>query len=82
MKMRGFRHILRALKHHVLEEMRETGAPFGLVARSDVVINTDGNDWHRLVLIEHNAQSIVESILFNRRVWNLESFLHVESDPN
>src|SRR5215813_13893543 len=80
--MRGFGNVVRALKHHVLEQMRKTSATFRFVTRADVVVDADGNDRHRLVLIQDNAQSIVESKLFDRRVWNLKSFLHVESDPN
>ena len=80
--MRGLRHVFRSLKHHVLKQVRETRAPFRLVARTNVVVNADGDNRHRLVLVQNDAQSILEGELFDQSVWNLKSFLHVESGPS
>ncbi len=75
--MPGFRHVLRALEHHVFEEMGEPGAPFAFVARAYIVIDRHGNDWHRVVFVQNDAQAIIEGELFDWCVWNLKSFLHV-----
>ena len=82
LKVRGFRNVLGALKHHVLEQMRESGAAFGFVARTDVIVNADGNDRHGLILIEDDPQSVIESELFDRGVWNWKSLLHLKAARN
>src|SRR5689334_10054087 len=66
----------------MLKQVRETGAALRLVARADIVINAHRDDRHRLVLVQDYTESVVECELFDRRVWNLKSFLHVESDPS
>src|SRR2546425_1064283 len=75
--MPGLRHIFRALKHHVLEEMGEPGAPLSLVARAYVIIDGNRNDWHRMLFVQNDAQAVIEGELFDWCVWNLKSFLHV-----
>ena len=56
--------------------MRKARAAFAFVARTHVVIDGDGNDRDRMVFIQDDPQSVVESELFDGGNWNLESFLH------
>jgi hypothetical protein len=41
--------VFRAFEHEMLEQMREPGAPFPLVARPDVVRDRDGDDRRRAI---------------------------------
>ena len=52
--------VLRALKHHVLEQMREAAAPFGLEAEADVVVHADGDDGRGAVRRDDDAQAVFE----------------------
>ena len=52
--------VFRALEHHVLEEMREAGAPLRLDAEADAVVHGDRGRRHRLVGGDHDAQPILE----------------------
>ncbi len=52
--------VLRALEHHVLEEVREAGASLALVARADVVLDDDGVDRRRVILGDDHAQAVLE----------------------
>ncbi len=54
------RHVLRALEHHVLEQVREAGAAADLVAAADVVDDVHGDGRRRVVDEHHDAQAIVE----------------------
>ena len=58
--------VLRALKHHVFEEVREAGAAFFFVARADVVGDGDGISGRAVVLGKDHAQPVVELVLFER----------------
>ena len=51
-------HVLRALEHHVLEEMREPGAAGTLVLRSDVIPDRDVHDWRRVILGQDHAEPV------------------------
>ena len=44
LEVRVARHVLRALEHHVLEQMREAGAPGFLVGRADVIPEVHGDE--------------------------------------
>jgi hypothetical protein len=61
----------------VLEEMRETGAAKFLVARTDVVINDNGNNRHCGISAENYAQAVTESELFDWCYWELKVLWHV-----
>ena len=50
--------VLRALEHHVLEEMREAGAARLLVLRADVIPELDVHDRRRLVLVQDDDQAV------------------------
>ena len=52
--------VLRALEHHVLEEMREPRASRPLVLRTDVVPERHMNDRRRVILREDHGQAVVE----------------------
>ncbi len=76
LKVRGLGHVLGPLKHHVLEKMSKARAAFALVARAHVVINSYRDYGHRMIFIQDDSQSVIESELFDGGDWNLESFLH------
>ena len=52
--------VLRALEHHVLEEMREAGAAGALVARADVVDDGDREDRRDVILGDDHAQAVLQ----------------------
>ena len=74
--MRGFRDILRPLKHHVLEQVGKSRPAFTLVTRAYVVINRDRNDRNGMIFIQNNAQAVIQTEFFYGCMWNLKSFLH------
>ena len=51
-------HVLRALEHQVLEEMREPGAPGLLVLRADVIHELQVDDRRRMVFRQHQRQTV------------------------
>ena len=57
------RHVLRALEHHVLEQVREAGAPGGLVGRADVIPQVDGRQGQPVVLGEDHGQAVGQRVL-------------------
>src|SRR2546421_4266674 len=59
LKVRGFRHVLGTLKHHMLEEMSETCAPLTLVSRADIVIDSNRYDWDGMVFVQNYAQAVL-----------------------
>ena len=59
-EMFALAHVCRALKHHVLEEMRKSRAPRPLVAASDVVANVYGIHRRAMVRHQNHAQPVVE----------------------
>jgi hypothetical protein len=52
--------VLRALEHHVLEQVREARQSLALVARPDVVRDVQGDHGHAVILHELHAQTVVE----------------------
>ena len=50
--------VLRALEHHVLEEVREPGAARPLVLRADVIPDRDVHDRRRVILGQDHAQPV------------------------
>ena len=58
------RNVLRPLKHHVLEQMRETGAPRLFVGGADVVPEVDGDERQPVVLRQDHAQPVWQRIRF------------------
>src|SRR5262245_19056714 len=77
--MRCFWNVLRTLEHHVFKKMRETGSSFFFIARTDVVVNGDRNDWYRPVRTEDHTQTIVQRELFDRDGRYLKIFSHKDS---
>src|SRR5687768_8670553 len=67
--MPGLRHVLRALEHHMLKQMRKTGAPFTLVPRTNIIINRNRHDRDRVIGIQDYAQVVGKRVLlyFKRR---------------
>ena len=52
--------VLGPLEHHVLEQMREPGAPLALVARADVVVDDDREHRRGVILRDDHAQAVLE----------------------
>jgi len=52
------RGIRGALKHHVLEEVREAAAPLRFEAEPNLVIDADGNHGRSGIRRDHHVQSI------------------------
>ena len=50
--------VLRALEHHVLEEVRESGTARLLVLRADVVPDLSVNDRRRMIFEEHDLETV------------------------
>ena len=63
-----FSGVLGALKHHVLEQMREAAAPARLEAKSDVVVDADGDDGRGAVRRDHHAQAVFKGRALDRYV--------------
>ena len=54
----------RALKEHVLEQVREAGAPRRLVGRPDVIPEVHGDDRRRVVLGQRDEQPVRRAEMF------------------
>ena len=50
--------VLRAHEHQVLEEVREPGPPRLLARRSHVIPDVDGDERHRVVLVQDDVQPV------------------------
>ncbi len=61
-EMRLLAHVLGALKHHVLEQMREAGAALCLVHRPDVIPQVHGNQGQAMVLVQQHGQAIGQRV--------------------
>ena len=57
-EVRVFGHVLAALEHHVLEEVREAVPALRLVLRPDVVPDVDGDDGRAVILVQHHPQAV------------------------
>jgi hypothetical protein len=51
-------HVLRALKHHVLEEMRETCPAGLLVRRPDVIPEVHGHERKPVIFAQDHVQAV------------------------
>ena len=56
----AFLHVLRALEHQVLEEVREAGAAGPLVGRAHVIPDVDGHDGHAGVAVQDHVEPVGE----------------------
>ena len=56
--VRVARHVLAALEHHVLEQVREAGASGLLVLRADVIPELQMDDRRRVILVEDHRQAV------------------------
>ena len=57
-------NVLRALKHHVLEQMRKAGAAGLLVGGADVIPEVDGDERQPVVLRQDHPQPIRQRSTF------------------
>src|SRR6185437_17047762 len=55
--------VLGALEHHVLEEVREAGAPSTLVQRADVIPEIDGDERQTMVLVRDDSEAVRQRVL-------------------
>jgi hypothetical protein len=55
--------VLRALKHHVLEEVREAGESGAFVGRTDVIPEIGGDERQALVFDQNHFEAVLEFIL-------------------
>src|SRR6185503_12446924 len=56
------RDVLRGLKHHVLEEVRKTGAARFLVGRTNVVPEIHRDHWQSVILGEDYVETVRERV--------------------
>ncbi len=63
--MLAFADILRALEHHVLEEMREARMPRLLVPRAHIKRHAQRHGRRRVIFREHYAQTVLQRELLN-----------------
>src|SRR5260370_30157425 len=60
--------VFRPLKHHVLEQVRESASSTRLEAKPNLVIDTDGHQRCRPIRRNHHSQSVFEYSAFDRYV--------------
>jgi hypothetical protein len=58
--------MLGALEHQVLEQVREAGAPWPLMARADQIEHLDRDDRQGVIFTQKYGEPIVELILLDR----------------
>src|SRR5258705_422129 len=63
--------VLVALKHHVLEQMREPAASIGIILGPDVVPNLDSYRWTGMILDRVNLQTILQGSMIERQLLHL-----------
>jgi hypothetical protein len=56
-------HVLRALEHHVLEEVSKPGLAGALIAGADVIGDCNRKDWCAMVGRDDNAQPVLETLV-------------------
>jgi hypothetical protein len=66
--------VLRALEHHVLEEMREAAPARPLVLGADVEPLIDVDDRKLPIDVEDDLQSVGEGVLFKLDLWSRPGF--------
>ena len=66
----------------MFEKVREAGSTFSFITRTDVVIEGDGNNGHRVVFAQNNAQTVGKSKLCDGSWCELESFSHFYLDSS
>ncbi len=67
----AFADVLGPFEHHVLEQMREAGAPGVFVVRADVVGDRNSVGRRGMIFGEHDAQAVVELVLLDRNLQGL-----------
>ena len=69
--------MLVALKHHVLEQMREPTAPIGIILGSDVVPNLHCDRWTGMKL--QSSKSVIRFVRWHaettsKEAWGIERY--------
>src|ERR1700686_4198207 len=62
-------HVLRTLKHHVLEKVSKTCVAGQLVPRADVKCYAERHSWRSVIFREHDAQAVLQSKLLYRDLY-------------
>ena len=65
-------HVLRALEHHVLEQMRKPGSSRLLVSRADVVPHGQMHDRRRMILGQDHAQPVRQRSDLVLEFWRMD----------
>ena len=73
-------HVGRALKHHVLEQVREAGAAFRLDPESDAVVDRHGDGRRGVTLADDDLQSIRQPVINDRYIDGLGKGVGREND--
>src|SRR5689334_20484710 len=60
--------ILRPLKHHVLEEVREPRPPAPLVLRADVIPDVDRDNRRLMVFMQNDGQAVRKRVFLVRNL--------------
>src|SRR6185295_15737149 len=80
LKVSRLGNVFRSLKHHVLEEMGETGSSQLFITRTDVVVQSDGYDRHSMVFAQNNAKTIGKIKLLDGGWRKRQSIGHFDLD--
>ena len=56
--------VLRPFKHHVLKQVRKSGAAGTFVSRTDVIPDIGRHQWKPVILVENYVQAILERVFF------------------
>ena len=67
-----FAGVFGALKHHVLEKMREAAAAVGLETKTNLIIDADGDERRGMVGRRDHAQAVGERCVFDGNVQLLQ----------
>ena len=63
--------VLRALEHHVLEQVRKAGPAWRLVRGTDVVPHADADERHAMIFREDHFEPVRQRVLFDIELGNI-----------
>ena len=70
-------HVLRALEHHVFEQMRESRAAGFLIRRPDVIPKIHGHHRQAPVLSQDHFQTVGQRVFLERQPWDVGCRWHL-----
>jgi hypothetical protein len=74
--MTGLRDVRGTLEHHMFEEMCEARTAVPFVPRTDIIINCDRDNGHRIIPIQDDSQPICKRVFLDLKRRKFESFGH------